>query len=143
MGANPEQDPKAYCFGFGRRFLSGSFHHDLFIDREPCRVCPGTHLADSSIWISIAKSVAAFSVTKAVGADGQVIVPVAETTDGVIAYVLHLSHFLLGHSEHFPLGARSHSFVISNHDIRQYLTWSTRRWRSDEFQRRPAISEGY
>jgi hypothetical protein len=67
MGLNPEQDPKDYCFGFGRR------------------VCPGIHLADSSIWISIAKSVAAFSVTKAVGTDGQVIVPVAETTDGVIA----------------------------------------------------------
>jgi cytochrome P450 len=67
VGPNPEQDPKAYCFGFGRR------------------ICPGIHLADSSIWINIAKSVAAFTVTKAVGADGQVIVPIAETMDGVIS----------------------------------------------------------
>jgi len=66
MGLNPEQDPKDYCFGFGRR------------------VCPGIHLADSSIWINIAKSVAAFNVTKTVGPDGQVIVPVAETTDGLV-----------------------------------------------------------
>ena len=65
--------------------------HYVPVDRWSCRVCPGTHLADSSIWINIAKSVAAFNVTKTVGPDGQVIVPVAETTDGMVVYVFQIS----------------------------------------------------
>ncbi|EIM88804.1 cytochrome P450 [Stereum hirsutum FP-91666 SS1] len=66
MGPEPEQDPADFCFGFGRR------------------VCPGTHLADASIYIAIVKAVSAFSVSKAIGPDGKEIIPVADTTEGVI-----------------------------------------------------------
>lgn len=82
MGPNPEQDPKDFCFGFGRRYAR--LYRTVVTEVCPLRVCPGIHLADSSIWINIAKSVAAFKVTRAIGLDGEEIIPVVETTDGVI-----------------------------------------------------------
>ncbi|KAJ7917029.1 cytochrome P450 [Mycena leptocephala] len=45
------------AFGFGRR------------------VCPGRHMATSSVWITIASILATFDITKAVGEDGNVIEP--------------------------------------------------------------------
>jgi len=45
LGDAPEQDPKEIVFGFGRR------------------VCPGRLLADASIFITLAMSLAAFKVT--------------------------------------------------------------------------------
>ncbi|KAJ7607912.1 cytochrome P450 [Roridomyces roridus] len=45
------------AFGFGRR------------------ICPGRHMAKSSIWIGIASILAAFDITKEVGQDGQVVEP--------------------------------------------------------------------
>jgi len=44
-------------FGFGRR------------------ICPGRHLADESLWIAFATVLATMSVSKAVGEDGQEIIP--------------------------------------------------------------------
>lgn len=52
------------------------------------RICPGIYLADTSIWINVAKGVAAFAVSKSKGPDGKEIVPVAESTSGVISYVV-------------------------------------------------------
>ncbi|KAJ7644946.1 cytochrome P450 [Roridomyces roridus] len=67
MGPNPETDPtEVGLFGYGRR------------------VCPGAHLADSSVWINVAKAVAGLDITRALGADGKEIDPVADTTDGII-----------------------------------------------------------
>ncbi|KAI0057368.1 cytochrome P450 [Artomyces pyxidatus] len=66
MGPNPAQDPKTYCFGFGRR------------------VCPGTHLADVSVWINVAKAIAAFQVSPSIGPDGKPILPTPEIAGGVI-----------------------------------------------------------
>ncbi|KAG6852267.1 hypothetical protein H0H87_010423, partial [Tephrocybe sp. NHM501043] len=39
------------------------------------RVCPGRHLADGTLWISIATILSTLSITKAVGKDGKEITP--------------------------------------------------------------------
>ncbi|KDR83471.1 hypothetical protein GALMADRAFT_645322 [Galerina marginata CBS 339.88] len=64
-GRTPEPDPREVCFGFGRR------------------ICPGLHLADASIWISCATTLAVFNVGKCME-NGQVSVPVHEYTTGTI-----------------------------------------------------------
>ncbi|KAG0691872.1 cytochrome P450 [Suillus ampliporus] len=48
LGLEPEPDPKKACFGFGRRR------------------CPGRFLADSSVWLICATSLAAFNVSKCI-----------------------------------------------------------------------------
>ncbi|KAL4733293.1 cytochrome P450 [Aspergillus similis] len=48
LGDKPERDPQTLAFGFGRR------------------VCPGRILADSSIYLTIAMSLAAFNISKPV-----------------------------------------------------------------------------
>ncbi|KAL1744246.1 cytochrome P450 [Schizophyllum fasciatum] len=68
LGATPERDPRSIgVFGFGRRS------------------CPGEHLADVSVWISVTKAIAAFNVEKALDAQGNPIEPVAEGSDGIIS----------------------------------------------------------
>ncbi|KAJ4005762.1 hypothetical protein NW752_011090 [Fusarium irregulare] len=48
-GTEPEQDPHAFVFGFGRR------------------VCPGRVLADNALFLNIAQSLAVFNITKEKG----------------------------------------------------------------------------
>jgi len=53
-------------FGFGRR------------------ICPGRHLADDSLWIAMATILSALSILKAVGKDGNDVVPdVTSVTTGI------------------------------------------------------------
>ncbi|KAG1795476.1 cytochrome P450 [Suillus plorans] len=66
-GKEPERDPRTVCFGFGRR------------------LCPGLHLADASIWISIAMSLAVFNVSKVVE-NGVEITPEVDYTSGMISH---------------------------------------------------------
>ena len=40
-----------------------------------CRGCPGRHMAESAVWITIASILAAFNITKAVDENGEVIEP--------------------------------------------------------------------
>ncbi|KAG2151680.1 cytochrome P450 [Suillus bovinus] len=47
-GRGPERDSRTICFGFGRR------------------ICPGIHLVDASVWISIVMSLAVFDISKIV-----------------------------------------------------------------------------
>ncbi|KAF9457686.1 cytochrome P450 [Collybia nuda] len=54
------KDPKLVAFGFGRR------------------VCPGSNLALSTLWITLASMMAAFEITKAVDENGEVIEPTLE-----------------------------------------------------------------
>jgi cytochrome P450 len=68
MGPNPERDPRDLCFGFGRR------------------ICPGLNLADASVFISSAMSLAVFDITKSVDSSGRVIEPKVESTDGTISH---------------------------------------------------------
>ncbi|KAJ3502046.1 hypothetical protein NLJ89_g9063 [Agrocybe chaxingu] len=67
LGPQPEQDPTVMCFGFGRR------------------ICPGRVLADASLFISCAMSLAVFEVTKFVK-DGVTNTPTPEQTTGTISH---------------------------------------------------------
>lgn len=66
-GRSPQPDPRDYCFGFGRR------------------ICPGLHLADTSIWITCATVLAAFNIENVVE-NGRVIDIVPEYTSGTISH---------------------------------------------------------
>ncbi|OQE44817.1 hypothetical protein PENCOP_c002G06270 [Penicillium coprophilum] len=52
-GTSPEWDPQKLIFGFGRR------------------ICPGRFLADASVFLTIAKSLAVFDISKRLGEDGK------------------------------------------------------------------------
>ncbi|KAJ7591425.1 cytochrome P450 [Mycena floridula] len=65
---NPaEPDPRQWCFGFGRR------------------ICPGIHLADTSLFISCAMSLAVFNIGKCIE-NGKVVEVVHENTTGTISH---------------------------------------------------------
>jgi cytochrome P450 len=64
-GKVPQQNPRTICFGFGRR------------------ICPGLNLADASVFISCAMSLAVFSISKAVE-NGVEVTPVVDNTPGTI-----------------------------------------------------------
>ncbi|KAG5651322.1 hypothetical protein H0H81_009095 [Sphagnurus paluster] len=64
----PEGDNEPYptaSFGFGRR------------------VCPGQHLANSTLWISIASILASLNISKAIGENGEEITPEVATVCGL------------------------------------------------------------
>ncbi|KAJ7181541.1 cytochrome P450 [Mycena crocata] len=64
---NPEiKDPQA-AWGFGRR------------------ICPGRHMANSSIWITMASVLSVFDITKAVDKNGQIIEPSFEYFSGLVS----------------------------------------------------------
>ncbi|KAG9080312.1 hypothetical protein FRC06_006798, partial [Ceratobasidium sp. 370] len=54
---NPPPDPEEYAFGFGRR------------------ACPGIHIAQQSMWISISNTLANFRIDKAKDENGKDIIP--------------------------------------------------------------------
>ncbi|KAG2109012.1 cytochrome P450 [Suillus discolor] len=66
-GKEPETDPRTLCFGFGRR------------------LCPGLHLADASIWLTAAMSLAVFDVSKVVE-NGVEITPEIDPSSGLISH---------------------------------------------------------
>ncbi|KAG6846942.1 hypothetical protein H0H93_010982 [Arthromyces matolae] len=62
-----QQNPRTVCFGFGRR------------------ICPGMHLAETSLFSVIVSSLAVFDIKKAVE-NGVEITPVHENTSGIISF---------------------------------------------------------
>ncbi|KAG6811136.1 hypothetical protein H0H92_008832 [Tricholoma furcatifolium] len=62
-----QHNPRTICFGYSRR------------------ICPGMHLADASLFATVAASLAAFEISKAVE-NGVEITPVHENTSGIISY---------------------------------------------------------
>lgn len=62
-----EPDPNEESFGYGRR------------------ICPGRHLADDSIFITVARLLTTFNMKKAVDASGKEIQPQVRTTSGSIS----------------------------------------------------------
>ncbi|KAF7366944.1 hypothetical protein MSAN_00953100 [Mycena sanguinolenta] len=62
---NPAAVDPDVIFGFGRR------------------ICPGRHMAASSVWITAARILASFDITKAVGEDGNIIEPTYEYSPGL------------------------------------------------------------
>ncbi|KAH9938482.1 cytochrome P450 [Fomitopsis serialis] len=65
--AEPEYDPRHIVFGFGRR------------------VCPGSQLAETSLFLICALSLAVFDITKPI-VDGTVVEPSLEYTTGTISH---------------------------------------------------------
>ncbi|KAJ7272073.1 cytochrome P450 [Mycena haematopus] len=65
-GHTPEPDPRDLVFGFGRR------------------VCPGKLIADASVFIMCAMTLATFTISKAVK-DGEIIEPVEDYESGTIS----------------------------------------------------------
>ncbi|KAF8872335.1 cytochrome P450 [Mucidula mucida] len=62
-----QRDPRHACFGFGRR------------------ICPGLHLAEASVYMLVAMSLAVFDVTP-VMENGLPVLPEHENTDGTISH---------------------------------------------------------
>ncbi|KAF8748613.1 cytochrome P450 [Rhizoctonia solani] len=63
---NPEPDPEEVVFGFGRRR------------------CPGIAVARSSVWLSIALTLAAYKITAPIGTDGNSVFPSLEYCNGTV-----------------------------------------------------------
>ena len=79
---NEEPSPYEYIFGFGRR------------------ICPGRLLADSSLFLTIAQSLAVFDIGKSVDEKtGRGIEPVVGTTAGLVAHPLPFQCKIVPRSE--------------------------------------------
>lgn len=72
-GKEAQRDPRNVCFGYGRR------------------ICPGMHLAEASLFLTIAMSLSVFDIKKKVE-NGIAITPVHENTSGIIRYVTPYSY---------------------------------------------------
>ncbi|CAE6476393.1 hypothetical protein ACGC1H_007684 [Rhizoctonia solani] len=68
MVENPPPLPELYAFGFGRR------------------MCPGTHVAQQSMWLSISNILANFTINKAKDENGVEIIPEERYTNEVISH---------------------------------------------------------
>ncbi|KAJ7598124.1 cytochrome P450 [Mycena floridula] len=68
LGVTPEQDPREFIFGFGRR------------------LCPGRLLADSSIYITLAMCAATLSVSPAIE-NGKAIIPEYQPESGIVSHL--------------------------------------------------------
>ncbi|KAF9237423.1 cytochrome P450 [Melanogaster broomeanus] len=67
LGDNVQPDPRNVCFGWGRR------------------ICPGLHLADASIFITVAMSLATLDISRHVE-DGVEVAPRYEVVGGVVCH---------------------------------------------------------
>ncbi|KAG9084300.1 hypothetical protein FS749_005325 [Ceratobasidium sp. UAMH 11750] len=70
LAENPPPEPESYAFGFGRR------------------ACPGIHIAQQSMWISISNTLANFMITKAKDENGVDITPEERYSAGLISHPL-------------------------------------------------------
>jgi cytochrome P450 len=64
------RDPRNFCFGFGRR------------------ACPGTHIAEQSLFASVATVLHTLDVRRSKNANGEEIVPEADVSGGVLSHPL-------------------------------------------------------
>ncbi|CAE6513216.1 unnamed protein product [Rhizoctonia solani] len=67
LGENPPLDPSAYAFGFGRR------------------ICPGIHIAQQSLWITISNILANFTINKLRTVDGEELTPPETYTADILS----------------------------------------------------------
>lgn len=68
LGPNPPPDPMEFVFGFGRR------------------ACPGKQLADSSVWLTVSRSLAVFDISKGLDDAGNEIVPDVAFSPGILSH---------------------------------------------------------
>jgi len=81
LGDHPEQDPRIMAFGFGRR------------------ICPGLNLAQTSVWLTCAMSLAVFNIEKYVDAFGNVVEPEIRFLDGIISHLAPFKYSIRPRSE--------------------------------------------
>ncbi|KAJ3824541.1 cytochrome P450 [Lentinula raphanica] len=67
-GKPAQKDPRNACFGFGRR------------------ICVGMQLAEASLWMFIAMTLAVFDISPALDEQGKPIIPEHENTTGTISH---------------------------------------------------------
>ncbi|KAI3319765.1 cytochrome P450 oxidoreductase OrdA-like protein [Xylariaceae sp. AK1471] len=68
LGLDPAPDPRDDIFGYGRR------------------ICPGRHLAESTVWLTIARSLAVFEIGKGLDDIGSEIEPSVSFSPGIISH---------------------------------------------------------
>ncbi|KAG2058823.1 cytochrome P450 [Suillus hirtellus] len=76
-GKEPEKDPRAICFGFGRRLCPGM--------SDSPTVSWRIHLAEASVWLSAAMSLAVFDISKVVE-NGIEITPEVYPLSGTVSH---------------------------------------------------------
>ncbi|KAF8898320.1 cytochrome P450 [Mucidula mucida] len=79
-GKEVQRDPRHACFGFGRR------------------ICPGLHLAEASVYMLVAASLAVFNISPIIE-NGVPVLPVHENTDGTISHQKPYKYTLKPRSE--------------------------------------------
>ncbi|KAJ8131439.1 hypothetical protein O1611_g2188 [Lasiodiplodia mahajangana] len=67
LGPNPAPDPTSHIFGYGRR------------------ICPGRYLAYTSVWLTIARSLAVFNISKGLDESGREIEPTTQFSPGLLS----------------------------------------------------------
>ncbi|KAF8655018.1 hypothetical protein AX16_003288 [Volvariella volvacea WC 439] len=90
-GREPEPDPRTLCFGFGRRICPGKLidDHNRRASRRSYRfsyMFVGRVLADVSIFLSCAMTLAVFTVSKYIDDDGVTLEPDTEQTSGTVSH---------------------------------------------------------
>ncbi|KAG1748839.1 cytochrome P450 [Suillus paluster] len=78
-GKGPETNPRTICFGFGRRLAQ--MKKTVLTSLSVARL----HLADASVWISTAMSLAVFDISKVIE-NGVEITPEVDPTSGTISH---------------------------------------------------------
>ncbi|KXT12870.1 hypothetical protein AC579_5391 [Pseudocercospora musae] len=68
LGDNPQMDPRNIIFGFGRR------------------ICPGKLLADASVFLTIARTLAVFDIKSHVDDDGRSVAPHFDPESGFVSH---------------------------------------------------------
>jgi cytochrome P450 len=102
LGPNPQRDPREICYGFGRRWAFPHSSSPSLAGRLMCvvRICPGRLLADASLFIMCAQTLAVFEIGRVEGGKE----PVYEQTNGMIRCVLLAFFFwtreLIGNESH-------------------------------------------
>lgn len=72
-------------FGFGRRYYV--FQEVFCFTNNLFRICPGRHLANASLWIAIASTLATLKISKAKDRYGKEITPEVAFTSGIARFV--------------------------------------------------------
>ncbi|KAJ7251339.1 cytochrome P450 [Mycena rebaudengoi] len=79
--------PDPYKFNPDRFLLNGQLNPEVRDPSAVFGVCPGRHMAQSTLWITVASLLAVFNIAKAVGDDGELLEPSYEYHSAMILYL--------------------------------------------------------